>query len=79
MAGGKHTYTVFIRPEDHLVYGAEAIGRIIKRDAREIPDLVASGILPAWKGGPNGKWRALCTDLIDFNLREKERNQKPCQ
>jgi len=74
MAGERVSYTIMIKPEDHLIYGAEAIGRIIKRDPREIADLVERGDLQAWKDGPKGKWRALCADLMEFNNNEKNRH-----
>jgi hypothetical protein len=72
-------YTVFIRPEEHMIYGADAISKIIKRDPNEIPALVRECGLSAWQVGPKGKWRALCSDLLEFNRLEKERNFNHCQ
>jgi 2-polyprenyl-3-methyl-5-hydroxy-6-metoxy-1,4-benzoquinol methylase len=72
-------YTIVIRPEDHMIFGAENISRIIKRNANEIPDLVKKQGLVAWQDGPKGKWRALCADLLEFNRLERERNLPPCQ
>ena len=72
-------YTIVIRPEDHMVFGAENISQIIKRSVKEIPGLVRDHGLMAWKDEPNGKWRALLPDLLEFNRLEKERNLKPCQ
>ena len=72
-------YTVFIRPDEHMVYGSENISKIIKRNPNEIAVLVKESGLIAWQDGPKGKWRALCADLLEFNRLEKERNSKPCQ
>ena len=77
--GSDVVYTIMIRPEDHMVFGAENISRIIKRNAKEIPSLVRDQGLLAWKDEPNGKWRALLPDLLEFNRLEKERFTKRCQ
>lgn len=76
MDGKTVIYTVLISPENHLIYGAEAIGKIIKKDPREISALVESGGLIAWRDGPKGKWRALCADLLSFNDQEREKQIK---
>ena len=63
-----------------MIYGADAIGKIIKKHPREIGELVAKAGLVAWQEGPTGKWRALCVDLLRFNqMQREEQSQKPCQ
>jgi hypothetical protein len=42
--------------EDKVVWGAEAIGRVIGRDARQTHHLLAIGAIPAKKIG--GRWAA---------------------
>ena len=73
MVGNDIVCTVLIKPEEHLVYGAEAISKIIKYDQKEFRELVAKRGLKIWQSRENGKWKALCSDLIEFNAREKER------
>ena len=79
MDGNNIVYTVVIRPEDHMIYGADNIGKIIKRHPRDIQGLVETGTLKAWKDGEKGKWRALCADLLQFNSEEKKRYCNRCQ
>lgn len=67
----KIKYQFILDPEKFLVLGGTKISNIIKRDKRDIPDLVASGELDAWRSTTNGKWRALLPDLLDFIVRQK--------
>ena len=61
-----------IAAEDHIIFGGSRIAKIIKRDKDEIASLVKSGKLRAVKVGEKGKWRALCSDLFDFNVRQMD-------
>ena len=73
------SYVVTITPDEHMIYGADAICKILKRGRKEIPGLVKDCGLNAWKDKGSGQWRALCTDLLEFNNQEKERYMKGCQ
>jgi len=77
--GESVVYTIVIKPDEHMVYGAEGISKIVKRNPNEIPALVRDFGLKAWQDGAKGKWRALCSDLLEFNRLEKERNLSTCQ
>lgn len=79
MAGSDVVYQIVIKPEDHMIFGGDNIGRIIKRNRKEISFLVKERGLKAWQEGDKGQWRALCSDLLDFNRQEKERYSEPCQ
>ena len=72
MAGDRVQYTILIKPEDHIIYGADRISKIIKKSPNDIPFLVKERGLKAWQEGPKAKWRALCQDLLEFNMRQKE-------
>lgn len=77
MGGNSVEYTVFIEPDQHMVFGAERIGKILKRGPKEIGGLVTGRGLKAWQEVEKGQWRALMSDLLEFNNQEKERYFTP--
>ena len=70
---GRIRCSVFIQPEQHLVYGGDKISKILHRSPKEIQNLVADRGLKAWQENGGGKWRALMVDLLEFNLAERDK------
>jgi len=53
--------------------GAEEICAFIKEDPKQICFLVEQEGLPAWKRGPNGTWRAISTDLMQWMIQQRNK------
>ena len=57
----------------HIIEGRRNIAKFIGVRHDDIPDLVKSGELAAWKRGKLGKWKMFPEDGLDFLRRERDK------